>query len=207
MRGSSSHAIVLASAIALASCASNRPAGVSSGVSGEPQVPASAAERAQASATASSDTSAGAPTLPPDTTGAASATGSASASTLATADASSSASSAPESGTRVLPNGLLVKDLVVGSGPAASRGAHISVRYTGKLAGGTVFDEQKNPVELALGKHLLIEGWEEGLLGMKVGGRRRLVIPPALGYGSRGSPPKIPANAITVFEIELLGVK
>jgi FK506-binding nuclear protein len=119
-------------------------------------------------------------------------------------------SGAPEhdNATRALPNGLQIEDLVVGTGPLVTRGAHVSVRYLGRLLGGTVFDdEQKHAIELAIGKHQLIEGWEQGLLGMKVGGTRRLVIPPALGYGTKGSPPKIPPNATIVFEITLDGVK
>ncbi len=149
-----------------------------------------------------------APTPPPDATAQASAEPSTTASSVATADASAAASGAPESPGRELPGGLLVKDLVVGTGPVVTRGAHVSVRYIGKLVGGTVFDdEHKQAIELPLGKHQLIEGWERGLLGMRVGGKRRLVIPPALGYGAKGAPPRIPPNAVIVFEIELDGVK
>jgi FKBP-type peptidyl-prolyl cis-trans isomerase len=113
---------------------------------------------------------------------------------IATAPApSSSSASATASAKR--PNGLEVEDLVVGSGPAVVSGTRVSVRYVGTLTDGTIFDQTKaKPFEFEIGKHELIEGWEQGILGMKVGGKRKLTIPPALGYGARGVAPKVPPN-------------
>ena len=105
---------------------------------------------------------------------------------------------------------LQIEDQLVGSGPAAESGQTVSVHYTGTLPDGSKFDsslDRGRPFEFTLGQGRVIKGWEQGVLGMKVGGKRKLVIPPDLGYGPRGFPPVIPANATLHFEIELLGVR
>ena len=108
---------------------------------------------------------------------------------------------------------LVIEDLVVGTGAAASAGQKVTVHYTGWLmeAGkaGTKFDSSKDrrdPFVFNLGRGQVIKGWDEGVQGMKVGGKRKLTIPPAMGYGSRGAGGVIPPNATLVFEVELLGV-
>lgn len=103
--------------------------------------------------------------------------------------------------------GLKYRDLKEGSGKEVPKGATVTIHYTGWLADGTVFDSSKDspggqPATFPLGN--LIQGWQQGIPGMKVGGIRKLVIPGALGYGPQGSPPKIPGNATLIFEIELL---
>ena len=105
---------------------------------------------------------------------------------------------------------LQIEDQLVGNGPAAESGQTVSVHYTGTLPDGSKFDsslDRGRPFEFTLGLGRVIKGWEQGVLGMKVGGKRKLVIPPDLGYGPRGFPPVIPANATLHFEIELLGVR
>jgi len=109
-----------------------------------------------------------------------------------------------------LPNGVVIDDLKVGAGKVCPKGAVVTVHYKGMLTSGTVFDQSKDedgegdPIEFPLGD--LIEGWQHGIPGMKVGGKRRLNIPWKLAYGERGSPPAIPPKADLVFEIELLDV-
>ena len=106
-------------------------------------------------------------------------------------------------------SGLVFEDLVVGSGNAAASGQKVSVHYTGWLTNGTKFDSSKDrgePFIFPLGKGHVIKGWDEGVAGMKVGGRRTLTIPPEMAYGARGFPPVIPPNSTLVFDIELLGV-
>jgi FKBP-type peptidyl-prolyl cis-trans isomerase (trigger factor) len=105
---------------------------------------------------------------------------------------------------------VAVEELVPGTGEAAAAGDRVSVHYTGTLTDGTEFDtsrKRKRPFDFILGRGEVIKGWDEGLLGMKVGGRRKLTIPSPLGYGSRGQPPLIPADATLVFDVELLGVE
>ena len=106
-------------------------------------------------------------------------------------------------------SGLQIIDNQVGTGAEAKAGANISVNYTGYLTNGTKFDSSvgKTPFSLKLGAGQVIKGWDEGLVGMKVGGKRRLLIPPALGYGASGSGSTIPPNADLVFDVELLDVK
>lgn len=107
------------------------------------------------------------------------------------------------------PTGLYMKDLTVGDGPEATSGATVVVHYTGWLPDATEFDSsvgRNEPFAFQLGASQVIAGWDEGVAGMKVGGRRKLVIPPALAYGLGGSGP-IPPNATLVFEIELLEVR
>jgi len=106
------------------------------------------------------------------------------------------------------PTTLVTKDLIVGTGPEAKAGATVTVNYVGVLySNGKVFDaswKRHEPSTFTLGQ--VIPGWSQGIVGMKVGGRRELIIPPSLGYGAKGSPPTIPANATLVFVVDLLGV-
>lgn len=96
----------------------------------------------------------------------------------------------------------------MGRGRAVRNGDTVKVVYVGTLSNGTVFDQSSaEPIRLGIGKKMLIEGWERGMLGMRVGGRRRLIIPPDLGYGDRGSPPKIPPHTTLTFEIDLLAIE
>jgi hypothetical protein len=108
------------------------------------------------------------------------------------------------------PSGLKYTDLVVGDGPSPRTGQTAIVHYTGTLTDGTKFDsslDRGQPYPFVLGTGNVIQGWHEGVATMKVGGKRRLVIPPALGYGALGRPPAIPPNATLIFDIELLDVK
>lgn len=107
-------------------------------------------------------------------------------------------------------SGLKITDEVVGTGPTAQLGQTVTVHYTGKLENGTQFDsslDSGQPLEFMIGTPDIIQGWNEGVIGMKVGGKRKLIIPPELGYGPAGRAPKIPPNATLLFDIELLGVK
>jgi FKBP-type peptidyl-prolyl cis-trans isomerase FkpA len=111
--------------------------------------------------------------------------------------------------TTTTPSGLTIEDVTVGSGAAAAAGQKVKVHYTGWLTNGTKFDSSKDrgdPFEFPLGAGRVIKGWDEGVQGMKIGGTRKLTIPPALGYGARGAGGVIPPNATLVFEVELLGV-
>ena len=107
------------------------------------------------------------------------------------------------------PSKLVIKDLIVGTGPEAKAGQSVTVNYVGVLFhGGKQFDaswKRNEPFTFTLGQGQVIKGWDQGVPGMKVGGRRELVIPASLAYGAKGSPPAIPANAPLVFVIDLLG--
>lgn len=102
------------------------------------------------------------------------------------------------------PTGLYVQDFESGSGSVAATGRTAVVRYTGYLANGKRFDAGE--ITITLGANKVIRAWEDGVLGMRVGGKRRLVTPPHLAYGTRGSPPVIPGNAVLVFDMELMQV-
>lgn len=107
-------------------------------------------------------------------------------------------------------SGLVIEEVLVGEGAEARAGQMVSVHYTGWLTDGTKFDSSKDrnePFEFPLGARHVIAGWDEGVQGMKIGGTRKLTIPPQLGYGARGAGGVIPPNATLVFEVELLGVK
>ena len=111
------------------------------------------------------------------------------------------------------PSGLQYEDTINGSGAEAATGNHVAVHYTGWLynngEAGAKFDSSKDrgqPFRFPLGGGQVIRGWDEGVAGMRVGGARRLVIPPELGYGTRGAGGVIPPNATLLFEIELLSV-
>lgn len=108
------------------------------------------------------------------------------------------------------PATLQVKEIIKGTGPEANPGASVTVNYVGVLYhGGKEFDaswKRSEPFTFALGKGQVIKGWDQGVAGMKVGGRRELIIPAELAYGKNGSPPTIPPNAPLVFVVDLLGV-
>ena len=123
-------------------------------------------------------------------------------------------SSAPPSGppgTEVTTaSGLKYIDEVVGQGNSPSPGKTVTVHYTGTLENGTKFDssyDHGQPFSFPIGMGRVIKGWDEGVMTMKEGGKRRLIVPPNLGYGATGFPPKIPGNAKLVFEVELLKIQ
>ncbi len=109
------------------------------------------------------------------------------------------------------PGALVVNDIVVGKGPEAKTGDSVSMQYVGTLySDGTEFDaswERGQPFDFTLGAGEVIAGWDQGIVGMKVGGRREMIIPPDLGYGPTGQPPDIPPDATLVFIVDLLDVK
>jgi FKBP-type peptidyl-prolyl cis-trans isomerase len=107
-------------------------------------------------------------------------------------------------------SGLRYHDVTVGQGAEATPGHQVKVHYTGWLLNGKKFDSSRDrgePFEFRLGGGQVIAGWDEGVAGMKVGGRRKLVIPSDLGYGAGGAPPDIPPGATLVFDVELLDVR
>ncbi|MBS1495043.1 MAG: FKBP-type peptidyl-prolyl cis-trans isomerase [Bacteroidetes bacterium] len=107
-------------------------------------------------------------------------------------------------------SGLKYTDIKEGTGAAPSKGKTVSVHYTGTFPDGRVFDssiEKKQPLTFTIGSGEMIAGFDEGISTMKVGGRRKLVIPPNLGWGSDGAGDIIPPNAVTIFDVELLEVK
>jgi FKBP-type peptidyl-prolyl cis-trans isomerase len=119
----------------------------------------------------------------------------------------------PAEGTPAPPNPtkLETEDTKTGTGREAKTGDTVKVQYSGTLMNGTPFDSSYDhggePFKFTLGKGEVIKGWDEGVVGMKVGGKRKLRIPPELGYGAKGSPPKIPANAGLIFNVELVGIE
>jgi peptidylprolyl isomerase len=105
------------------------------------------------------------------------------------------------------PSGLAYEDVVVGTGPSPKTGRMVKVHYTGTLQDGTKFDssvDRGQPFAFIIGVGQVIPGWDEGVMGMKVGGKRKLVIPPQLGYGDAGAGGVIPPNATLLFDVELL---
>jgi FKBP-type peptidyl-prolyl cis-trans isomerase len=107
-------------------------------------------------------------------------------------------------------SGLQYWEIRVGPGEVAKEGSHVRVHYTGWLTTGKKFDSSVDagkPFDFTIGNGEVIKGWEEGVAGMKVGGKRQLRIPPELAYGGEGSPPTIPPNATLIFDIQLLGVQ
>ena len=108
------------------------------------------------------------------------------------------------------PSGAEYWDIKVGKGEQATVGETVSILYVGWLADGKKFgatDDPDIPLELTIGNGRQIKGWEEGMIGMRVGGKRQLRIPPSAAYGSRGAPPVIPPNATLIMDVELVGVK
>ncbi len=106
-------------------------------------------------------------------------------------------------------SGLSYEDLMVGEGPQAQAGDKVSVHYTGWLEDETKFDsslDRNQPFEFQLGAGMVIKGWDEGVAGMQVGGKRKLIIPSELGYGQRGAGNVIPPGATLIFEVELLAI-
>ena len=107
-------------------------------------------------------------------------------------------------------SGLKYIDEVVGRGETPRPGQTVTVHYTGTLENGTKFDssvDRGQPYPFKIGSGRVIPGWDEGIMTMNVGGKRRLIVPPSLGYGATGSAPVIPPNATLIFEVELLSVK
>jgi peptidylprolyl isomerase len=107
-------------------------------------------------------------------------------------------------------SGLKYVDVVEGTGASPQKGQTVSVHYTGTLENGTKFDSSRDrgqPFQFPLGAGRVIKGWDEGIASMKIGGQRKLIIPPDLGYGSRGAGGVIPPNATLLFDVELIGAE
>ena len=151
---------------------------------------------------------AGAPMTTDTTTAPQPASGTAAAPAMAAAATGAGTNMADEYQTS--PSGLQWKDLKVGTGASPAAGQTVYVHYTGWLLDGKKFDSSRDrgePFTFPLGKGRVIKGWDEGVATMKVGGRRELLIPPALAYGARGFPGAIPPNSTLKFDVELLEVK
>jgi FKBP-type peptidyl-prolyl cis-trans isomerase FkpA len=134
--------------------------------------------------------------------------------TAAVGAASCHKKSEPASGEKAAataPSDLQIQEVKAGAGAVATKGKTVSVHYVGRLLDGTKFDssyDRGQPIEFPLGAGMVIKGWDMGIEGMKVGGKRKLTIPPALAYGERGTPGgPIPPNATLVFDVELVAVK
>ena len=132
---------------------------------------------------------------------------------LGTGGAKSSSGASPtklaDSDYETTSTGLMYHDLQIGNGASPQKGQKVTVHYSGWLTNGKAFDsslKRNKPFTFEIGKRKVIRGWDEGVLTMKVGGRRQLKVPSALGYGAVGSPPVIPKNATLIFEIELLEI-
>ena len=105
---------------------------------------------------------------------------------------------------------LQIEDIQVGTGAEAKTGKTVAVHYTGTLTNGKKFDssrDRNDTFDFQLGAGMVIAGWDQGIVGMKVGGRRKLTIPPELGYGAGGYPPVIPPNSTLIFDVELVAVE
>ena len=108
------------------------------------------------------------------------------------------------------PSGLVYEEIIIGNGSKPIKGDKLKVHYIGMLEDGTVFDDSYKrgfPIQFFLGKGQVIKAWDEGLLSMNVGGKRKLIVPPHIGYGDLGSPPAIPPNSNLIFEVELISIE
>jgi FKBP-type peptidyl-prolyl cis-trans isomerase len=150
----------------------------------------------------------------PDTSGAtldiASTTDGAPVAAAGEGDATTNQAAMDTTGVQTTADGLGVKDIVTGTGPAAKAGDTVTVNYVGMLTDGTVFDASANHgssgFTFTLGAGQVIKGWDEGVAGMQAGGKRELVIPAALAYGDQGAGSAIPPNATLIFEVELVSI-
>jgi len=116
----------------------------------------------------------------------------------------------PDDAYTATPSGLKIHVVQEGTGPSPQPGQTVKVDYTGWLTNGTRFDsslDRAEPIVFAVGTGLVIKGWDEALLGMKVGGKEQIVVPPDLAYGEKGRPPVIPPTATLIFDVELVGVE
>jgi peptidylprolyl isomerase len=178
----------LGAAVLIAGCGSSNSSSSTIGVGNE-----NTADNALATSTSTTPTTSTSPTT-------------ASVKTPASGPLSKEPTVTPPSGAP--PTKLVTKDLITGTGPEAKAGSSVTVNYVGVLYnGGKVFDaswKRNETFPFVLGKSQVIPGWEQGIVGMKVGGRRELIIPSNLAYGAKGSPPTIPANSALIFVVDLL---